>query len=470
MREGRRADPLHGSRERRPCLAPWTTSGTCRRWRARLHAELMFGTTGDRLIGSWPQAGESPRQRTLSLWPRKDRVGASSGRECTSAAVSGGVICTPWSASGRRFPAAAAADGHDLTGFWAASSPMSGTASCGHVGTRCPSRPSPAASTRLTNRPSPGGRDPAHAELPTHGRESHDHSAMTHGGGPEGRVSGQPSHSAATGGRHRQRAGSTWVTASPRSVKPRRPPSPSLMIPATTPPCTSTNTAARCWSTRWQDYGPVAKTVETGVMLHMGSSIRLAAPARHAARLPDDSGKPVSGLSICGSRRPSGRLAAPPLPAQLPPRGGAIAVLVVLWICFPLVGASMAAIWLLTVSSSRRTAVAQAFRPQGQARSCTRGAPCRGLSSSAFPHVIIPSPGGMLLPGAHQHRSDETTTSTSSCWPCPGALFIAKRVGLQVSASPAEQQAEQKCADGGLLEGAGQHPPSKPSAGCGRHR
>ena len=41
--------------------------------------------------------------------------------------------------------------------------------------------------------------------------------------------------------------------------------------------------------------------------------------------------------------------------------GGAIAVLFVLGICFPLVGASMVAIWLLdSLFFSRRTAVAQA--------------------------------------------------------------------------------------------------------------
>ncbi|MNN94564.1 hypothetical protein D3C81_2132130 [compost metagenome] len=65
----------------------------------------------------------------------------------------------------------------------------------------------------------------------------------------------------------------------------------------------------------------------------------------------------VSGLWIWWSRRPQGRLAAPPLPAVLPPMRGALAVLVLLGICFPLVGASMVAIWLLdSLIFSRRTA------------------------------------------------------------------------------------------------------------------
>ncbi|HAT1557554.1 TPA: PepSY domain-containing protein, partial [Aeromonas hydrophila] len=41
------------------------------------------------------------------------------------------------------------------------------------------------------------------------------------------------------------------------------------------------------------------------------------------------------------------RLAAPPLPASLPPMRGAIALLILLGICFPLVGGSMLVIWLL---------------------------------------------------------------------------------------------------------------------------
>ena len=70
---------------------------------------------------------------------------------------------------------------------------------------------------------------------------------------------------------------------------------------------------------RWQDYGPVAKTVETGVMLHMGKLYgwphQLAMLLICLLVLLSS----VSGLWIWWGRRPSGRLAAPPLPASLPP-------------------------------------------------------------------------------------------------------------------------------------------------------
>ena len=108
---------------------------------------------------------------------------------------------------------------------------------------------------------------------------------------------------------------------------------------------------------RWQDYGPVAKVVETGVMLHTGKLYgwphQLAMLIICLLVLLSA----VSGLWIWWSRRPQGRLAAPPLPAVLPPMRGALAVLVLLGICFPLVGASMVAIWLLdSLLFSRRAA------------------------------------------------------------------------------------------------------------------
>lgn len=98
---------------------------------------------------------------------------------------------------------------------------------------------------------------------------------------------------------------------------------------------------------RWQDYGPVAKTVETGVMLHMGKLYGWPHQLAMLLICLMVLASAVSGLWIWWSRRPQGRLAAPPLPASLPPMRGAIILLILLGICFPLVGASMVAIWLL---------------------------------------------------------------------------------------------------------------------------
>ncbi|WP_429176880.1 PepSY-associated TM helix domain-containing protein [Aeromonas salmonicida] len=98
---------------------------------------------------------------------------------------------------------------------------------------------------------------------------------------------------------------------------------------------------------RWQDYSPVAKTVETGVMLHMGKLYGWPHQLVMLVICLMVLLSSVSGLWIWWSRRPQGRLAAPPLPAKLPPMRGAIALLILLGIAFPLVGASMLVIWLL---------------------------------------------------------------------------------------------------------------------------
>jgi len=100
---------------------------------------------------------------------------------------------------------------------------------------------------------------------------------------------------------------------------------------------------------RWQDYGPVAKTVESGVMLHMGKLYGWPHQLAMLLICLMVLASAVSGLWIWWCRRPQGRLAAPPLPAKLPPMRGAIALLILLGIAFPLVGASMVVIWLLDI-------------------------------------------------------------------------------------------------------------------------
>jgi uncharacterized iron-regulated membrane protein len=194
--------------------------------------------------------------------------------------------------------------------------------------------------------------------------ESHDHSAMTHGGGHEGMVMAS----------HCIPLQQVVDIASERGVSPGYSITPpvgetgvyTIAIFADDPRNDATlhidqYSGKVLVDVRWQDYGPVAKTVETGVMLHMGKLYGWPHQLVMLLICLMILASSVSGLWIWWSRRPSGRLAAPPLPAKLPPMGGAIAVLVVLGICFPLVGASMVAIWLLdSLFFSRRTAVAQA--------------------------------------------------------------------------------------------------------------
>lgn len=102
---------------------------------------------------------------------------------------------------------------------------------------------------------------------------------------------------------------------------------------------------------RWQDYGPVAKTVETGVMLHEGKLFGLANQLLMAAVCLLIIFGSVSGLVLWWKRRPAGRLGVPPLRHDLPRWKTAIGVMMVLGVVFPQVGASLLLLlafdWLL---------------------------------------------------------------------------------------------------------------------------
>ncbi|MDG9779682.1 PepSY-associated TM helix domain-containing protein [Metapseudomonas otitidis] len=98
---------------------------------------------------------------------------------------------------------------------------------------------------------------------------------------------------------------------------------------------------------RWADYGPVARTVETGVMLHEGKLFGLPNQLLMAAVCLLILFSSVSGLVLWWKRRPAGRLGVPPLRHDLPRWKAAIGVMLVLAVAFPLVGASLVAVWLL---------------------------------------------------------------------------------------------------------------------------
>ena len=55
----------------------------------------------------------------------------------------------------------------------------------------------------------------------------------------------------------------------------------------------------------------------------------------------------VSGLVLWWKRRPSGRLGVPPLPHGLPLWRGAVVIMLVLGVAFPLVGLSLVLVWAL---------------------------------------------------------------------------------------------------------------------------
>ncbi|NVJ11594.1 PepSY domain-containing protein, partial [Myxococcus sp. AM001] len=102
---------------------------------------------------------------------------------------------------------------------------------------------------------------------------------------------------------------------------------------------------------RWKDYGVVAKTVETGVMLHEGKLFGLANQLLMLAVCLLVLLSAISGLIMWWQRRPSGKFGVPPLRHDLPRWKTAIVIMALLGAAFPLVGASLLLIcaldWLL---------------------------------------------------------------------------------------------------------------------------
>ena len=98
---------------------------------------------------------------------------------------------------------------------------------------------------------------------------------------------------------------------------------------------------------RWKDYGPVARTVETGVMIHEGRMFGLPNQLLMAAICLLILFSSISGLVLWWKRRPAGRFGVPPLRHDLPRWKTAIGLMVVLGVIFPLVGASLLLVWAL---------------------------------------------------------------------------------------------------------------------------
>ncbi|TWR83082.1 PepSY domain-containing protein [Pseudomonas saxonica] len=98
---------------------------------------------------------------------------------------------------------------------------------------------------------------------------------------------------------------------------------------------------------RWQHYGNVARATEMSVMLHegklFGSPNQIAILLVCLMILLSS----VSGLVMWWKRRPQGRLGVPPLRHDLPTWKTGIFIILALAIAFPLVGASLIAVWLL---------------------------------------------------------------------------------------------------------------------------
>ncbi|MNE14594.1 PepSY-associated TM helix [compost metagenome] len=98
---------------------------------------------------------------------------------------------------------------------------------------------------------------------------------------------------------------------------------------------------------RWQDYGNVARATELGVMLHEG---KMFGPVNQIIVLLICLMillSAVSGVVMWWKRRPQGSFGVPPLRHDLPKWKTAIVIVLGLGVAFPLVGASLLAVWLL---------------------------------------------------------------------------------------------------------------------------
>ena len=96
---------------------------------------------------------------------------------------------------------------------------------------------------------------------------------------------------------------------------------------------------------RWQHYSNVARATEMGVMLHEGKlfgTLNQIVMLLECLMILLSS---VSGLVIWWKRRPQGGLGVPPLRHDLPTWKTGVAIMLALAIAFPLVGASLIAVW-----------------------------------------------------------------------------------------------------------------------------
>ncbi|MDR6711963.1 putative iron-regulated membrane protein [Pseudomonas hunanensis] len=111
---------------------------------------------------------------------------------------------------------------------------------------------------------------------------------------------------------------------------------------------------------RWQDYSPVARATELGVMLHEGKMFGAFNQIVILLVCLMILLGSVSGLVMWWKRRPAGGLGVPPLRHDLPRWKTATAVMLVLGVAFPLVGVSMLVMWGVDSLVLRRRVLARA--------------------------------------------------------------------------------------------------------------
>lgn len=111
----------------------------------------------------------------------------------------------------------------------------------------------------------------------------------------------------------------------------------------------------------YRDFGPAAKAIEWGVAVHQGQQFGLANKLVMLAGCLAVWLLGVSAVVMWWKRRPRGRLAAPPAPADRRAYGGLALVVVPLALFYPLVGASLLAVLTLDIALRRPV---PAWRPK----------------------------------------------------------------------------------------------------------
>ncbi|HWH90033.1 MAG TPA: PepSY domain-containing protein [Pseudomonas sp.] len=98
---------------------------------------------------------------------------------------------------------------------------------------------------------------------------------------------------------------------------------------------------------RFEHYGTVARATEIGVMLHEGKMFGTFNQIVVLLVCLMILLSAVSGVVIWWKRRPEGKFGVPPLRHDLPTWKTGVAIMLVLAVVFPLVGASLVVVWLL---------------------------------------------------------------------------------------------------------------------------
>ncbi|MFP3677861.1 PepSY domain-containing protein [Pseudomonas sp. SIMBA_041] len=98
---------------------------------------------------------------------------------------------------------------------------------------------------------------------------------------------------------------------------------------------------------RYEQYGPVARATEIGVMLHEGKMFGVVNQIIVLLICLMILLSAVSGVVIWWKRRPQGKFGVPPLRHDLPKWKTAMVIMFALAVMFPLVGASLVVVWVL---------------------------------------------------------------------------------------------------------------------------